>query len=546
MKLLRLILLSLVIIGWCSDFQSALATDLLPAESPIAVAIDHYIEERLQREASTPAPGVDDAAFLRRVCLDLTGRIPTAKELQEFLALPAQERRSGVATRLMDSPDFAFHQANEIDLLLLAKIKKDNEWRAFLLEATRENRSWAELFRDVLHPDKERPNGVGSAAFLRERVRELDDLTNDTAILFFGVNISCAKCHDHPLVDDWQQDHYFGMASFFKRTYQTKAKRLAEHFEGDVKFTDLMGTEKQAAFMFLSNSSVQEPELKYENEARKQLEEAIKQSKNDEKAAAPEVAFSPRAELIRLALADEEKEFFARNIVNRVWERFLGRGLVMPLDQMHSGNPPSHPELMQWLVRDLKSHDYDLKRLIAGIVQSEVYARSCRWTAETDPPLPEIFAIGIVRPLNPRQLALSLIVASSNSDNLPGWEKPNNWEQLRTDLENRSGGFSDLFPIPDEGFQVGTDEALLFSNSLRFQNEFLRTSTDRLVGQLNNIQETDTLLKTLFTATLSRDPSSDEAEQFTNYLAAHHQKREEALQQLTWVLLASPEFRFNH
>lgn len=529
-----------------SMWQSANAGDVPGTDSKISEVIDYYVTEKLQSESVVAAPLVDDLTYLRRLSLDLAGRVPTVQEQADYLALPESERREEIVELLISQPDFAFHQANEIDLLLLARLKKDNEWREFLLEAAKENRSWDTIFKQVMTPEVECTDQVGPAAFLRERVRELDDLTNDTAILFFGVNISCAKCHDHPLVADWEQDHYFGMSSFFKRTYQTKAKMVAEDFQGDVKFTNILGEEKQAEFMFLSNVSVSEEKIELAEEERKKLEEAIKQAKKDEKVSAPEVGFSPRTKFVDLALSQDKQDFFARNIVNRTWARLIGYGLVMPLDQMHSDNPPSHPELMDWLVEDLKAHDYDLKRLMSGIVNSETYARSCRWTFEEELPSPALFATGTVRPLNPRQLALSLIFATSNSEKLPGFEKPDDWEKRRTDFENRSSGFADLFPIPDESFQVGTDEALLFSNSDRFANEFLRTSGDRLVGELKKIESSEIVVQKVYQSIFSREPTQVEKQALLQYLDRDQASKETVLQQVVWALLASPEFRFNH
>src|SRR3984885_3927797 len=108
--------------------------------------------------------------------------------------------------------------------------------------------------------------------------------------------------------------------------------------------------------------------------------------------------FSLRAKLVETALAPEQREFFGRNIANRLVHRFFGRGLVMPLDQVHSENPASHPELLDWLARDLAEHGYDLKRTMRGLVLSNAYARSSRW--ETDKlPDERLFAVASVRPL---------------------------------------------------------------------------------------------------------------------------------------------------
>lgn len=522
--------------------------ELLPPETSISAAIDHYVDTQLHAVNVEAAASIDDAAFLRRLSLDLNGRIPTRQELNDFLAMDGATRRQDAIEVFLSQVDFVFHQANEIDLLLLARIREDREWREFLLQAVKDRTSWSNLFTQIMLPEVTHPGETAPGAYLRERVRELDDLTNDTAVLFFGVNISCAKCHDHPLVPDWEQDHYFGMASFFKRTYQTKSKLLAEHFTGDVKFTNIVGEEKQAAFMFLNGQAAEEPEIELSDEKRKSLDEAIQKAKKEDDAKAPEVEFSPREELVRLALEGDSHDFFARNIVNRIWARLIGRGLVTPLDQMHSDNPPSHPALLDWLTRDLKQHDYDLKRLIAGIVGSEVYARSCRWESESAVPEPSLFAVGVVRPLNPRQLALSLQIASTSGDRLPGLDKGEDWEKQRADLENRAARFANQFPIPEDGFQVGTDEALFFSNSQQFEGEFLRSSDDRLVGELKKIENSDELIQTLVSTVYSRSAQEEEQQAMRAYLesATDDASREDKIQQLVWALLASPEFRFNH
>ena len=166
-------------------------------------------------------------------------------------------------------------------------------------------------------------------AFLKARAGSLDDLTNDTSILFFGVNVSCAKCHDHPLVDDWTQDHFYGMASFFTRTYLTKKNTLAEKSTGGIKFKTTSGEEKQARFMFLTGTEVPEPKVELSAEQRKALVAEEKRQMKDAKAPAAKVpGFSPRAKLVELALGVDDRRFFSRAIVNRIWLRLMGRGIV--------------------------------------------------------------------------------------------------------------------------------------------------------------------------------------------------------------------------
>ena len=539
---------TLVFATWaCADACLASGAELPPPDAAASQVIDACVAGRLAADGIAPAAVVDDARFLRRVTLDLAGRIPTAAETREFLALDAPDKRTQLVDRLLASADFAFHQRNEIDLLLLARIERDDEWRAYLLDAVRENRGWDRLFREVLLPERERPGDKGAAAFLRERVRELDDLTSDTAALFFGVNVSCAKCHDHPLVEDWKQQHYFGMASFFKRTYRTKQGLLAERFDGRLKFNTTSGEEHDAQFMFLTGVSIEEPAAERSDEERKQIETAIKKAEKEDNAEAPPLPeFSPRTELVRLAIEDRERDFLARNMVNRTWARLMGRGLVHPLDQVHSANPPSHPELLAWLARDFAANGYDLKRLIRGIVLSEAYARDSRWSGAGEPPPPELFAVGVARPLTPRQFALSLQVATSDPEQLPGLEKPDDWPQRREALENQTQDLASRFEIPDENFQVSVDEALLFSNNERIQNDALRDSGDRLVGRLKSMTDDAALVAAAFEAVLSRRPEADEQAGFAAYLAERSDRRGEGIQQVVWALLTSPEFRFDH
>ena len=121
---------------------------------------------------------------------------------------------------------------------------------------------------------------------------------------------------------------------------------------------------------------------------------------------------------MEVALQPGERDFFAKAIVNRIWYRLFGQGLVMPLDQMHSANPPSHPELLDWLARDTAMHGYDLRRLIRGLVLSSAYARDSRWDGE-EAPRPSLFAVALVRPLTPMQLASSLRLATVDPASLP-------------------------------------------------------------------------------------------------------------------------------
>lgn len=419
---------------------SARGAELSSADLPIEQVIDQFIQQRLDAEKIAKAPQADDSNLVRRLMLDVAGRIPTAEEAKAYVANGSAAKRVELVDRLLASPDFVWHQRNEFDRMLLPNKPNDGDFRKYLLWAVKENRSWEAMFRDMLVGDEADENRKHALTFIKSRARDLDDMLNDTAILFFGVNVTCAKCHDHPLTPDWKQHHYFGMASFFSRTYVTKKNLLAERPFGEVKFKskrkdDTKG-EQTAKFEFLTGAIIDEPIVERSADDIKKIEETIKASMQKDDAPPPEKpAFSPREKLVEVALRSEDNRFFARNIVNRIWDRFFGRGLVHPVDQLHAGNAPSHPELLDWLTRDLVAHNYDLKRLIRGIVLSQAYSRSSEWTAGGMPPDAALFAVAKVKPLTPRQYSLSLLIAANNPTQWPTLDQAEQWATRREQLE---------------------------------------------------------------------------------------------------------------
>lgn len=536
--------LALLFLSICWSIEGVCAGD---SERTITELIDRHVDEQLIEAHVTPAETLGDAGFVRRVFLDLAGRVPTRQECRDFEQCEDPNKRLSLVDRLIESPDFAFQLRNELDMMLLARKTHNDGWREYLLTASRENRPWDKLFQEILLPEYMLPEQAGPAAFLRERAQDLDELTNETSTLLFGVNIACAKCHDHPLVADWEQQHYYGMAMFFKRTYRTRSGLVAERPRGQMKFTNIIDEEKQAEFMFLTGVKVDEPEGKLSEDEFKGLEELIQKAEKDDKAELPPLPeFSPRKKLVELAIDSVEANYFARNIVNRTWARLMGRGLVHPLDQMHSDNMASHPELLDDLAADLTDHGYDLRRLIRGIVLSNAYQRSSQVNKAETPPAPELFAVAVPRPLSPWQLSLSLIVASRNPESLPGLDKPDDWEQQRQRFESQASGMARRLEIPDDGFQVSAEEALYFSNSPQVENDYLRDSGDRLVGHLKTIEDSKSLVVTAFNTVLTRPPSQEEQQAVLQYIDAREDRRTEALRQVVWSLLTSPEFRFNH
>jgi hypothetical protein len=518
------------------------AADLLPPERPIEEVVDFYIDAKLAKAGVTPAPPADDAVFIRRVMLDLAGRIPTAAEARAYVESADPHKRVKLVDELLASPEFARYQAYELDAMLMAGTR--GSIREYLLAAAGENRPWDQMFRELVLPNEEDASLKGANAFLAQRVGDLDKLTTDVSVLFLGVNISCARCHDHPLTPAWTQDHFFGMKSFFARTFDNGGF-IAEREYGNVDFKTTKGESRSARLMFLSGDVLDEPSSAEPSEAEKKKEKDLLEQFKRDKKAPPPPGYSRRARLVEVALGPEGSDFFPRSIVNRAWHRLFGWGLVMPLDQMHEDNPSSHDDLLSWLARDTVAHRYDLKRLVRGLVLSRAYGRSSRWEGGKRP-LSSLFAVAAARPLKPQQYAMALRMASLSPDALPADMKPQDFSDRIASLERAASGLAAQIEMPGEDFQISVDEALLFSNSDQFARDYLRDAGDSLVGKLKTIDDPEEFVQTAYWSVLSRPADEEEGAALASYLAERSDRRAEAARQIVWALLAGGEFRFNH
>lgn len=514
---------------------------LLPTDRAPHEVIDHYINERLAAEGIVASSITEDANLLRRTLLDLVGRIPTAVEVQAYTADSRPEKRAELVDQLIESPAFVRHQANEFDAFLMEGTGRSI--RDYLRRAFSERLAWDQIFRDLLvlgeTPEASRPE----LNYMKARIRDLDKLTNDVSVMFFGVNVSCAQCHDHPLVSEWTQSHFFGMKSFFSRTFEN-GDYLAERDYGLVQFKTTAGEEKRAQLMFLSGAVVEEPEAVEPNDEAKKLEKQKLDELKNNKQPPPAPNFSRRATLARFTTQAPDNQYFSQAIVNRVWYQYFGYGLVSPLDQMHPENSPNHPELLAWLARDLVDHQYDLRRLIRSIVLSDAYARSSSWDAG-DRPFPSLFAVANVRPMTPAQYATSLRLASMNPDRFQK-VATDQWNGLIEGIENQARGLANHFEQPREGFQVSVTEALLLSNNEQVTRELLRDADDSLIGKLKTLDDATEVINTAVWNAWSRNPTPDELELLREFYQSRQGDRVKACQQLVWVLLTASELRFNY
>src|SRR5262249_20990089 len=194
MRTLRLTLpavaLLLVAPGTNATGLAARADELLSASKPIDEVVDHYLDARLRQENVTPAPQADDANLVRRLTLDLAGRIPTAAEARAYVESTDPAKRVKVIERLIALPGFVRHQSNQSDTMLMGGNTRGRSLTDYLTRALKENRPWDRIFRELVLPDESDPAQKGAGEFLRSRIMDLDRLTAETSMIFFGVNVS--------------------------------------------------------------------------------------------------------------------------------------------------------------------------------------------------------------------------------------------------------------------------------------------------------------------------------------------------------------------
>lgn len=531
------------------------------ADELLRTQIDRLIALQTPDYDKIAAPRADDAEFLRRVSLDLTGTIPTATVARAFLADQDPEKRAKLVDGLLASPEYARHLQRQFDVVLMRRLPQKHvpvaDWEKFLRESFAANKPWDQLVREFLSSDGSDPNNRGPARFYLDRDGDPHVITKDVAKLFLGLNFECTQCHDHPQIEDYKQDHYYGVSAFFVRSFvmTDKEKRVvfAEKADGEATFESVFEIRdkvskgpKTTLPKFIEASTISEPKFDKPEEAY-----VVKPDEKD-KEIRPVPRFSRRAKFAEF-LASGENRRFCRASVNRVWAMLLGRGLVHPLDFDHSENPPSHPLLLAHLTDQFAAHKLDLKWLIREIVMSETYQRSSRsGNPETAPP-DAVFARALLKPLTPAQFAWSVMQASGEVDAHRVALGDQATEQALYDkLIGYEQRFVQLFGgepgKPPTDFEATADQTLFLSNdpAITFM---VKPKTGNVADRLMKLPPDNfpAIAEELFLSTLTRLPTPEDIADVQAALAgATPEARPTILYDLVWAAISSAEFRFNH
>lgn len=538
-----------------------LARPVLAAEPhPLHQRIDELVQAAQGEEGTSRAPLSSDAEFARRIYLDLTGRIPTHLAVRQFVASSDAGKRQALIDQLLGTPQHALHLQNSFDVMLMQRLPKKHvepgAWQKYLFTSFLENKSWKQLASEVLSADGAEAGTRGQSRFLLDRNLNVDDTVRDIGRFFLGRDLQCAQCHDHPSIDDYPQQHYYGLSAFLQRSYlftdpKSKVASIGEKAEGDVKFTSVFTNEESSTVPRMLNlSPIQDPESSEEPYLTK-----------PESNARGVPRYSRRQQLAP-ALVSDDNPAFRLNIANRLWALVMGRGLVEPLDMMHSDNPPSHPELLDLLANELQDHEYDLRFLLRQLVLSRTYQQSSELeTPQANHPS-QLYLSSPLKPLTPEQLAWSTMQAvglvevtrqaeiaklQDTSEDAPADDHPQLAieQAVQKTLEPHVATFVEVFASANPVFGPTAEQALFLENNELFTS-WLIPVKGNLLDRLQHIPSNEAAIDELFLALLSRNPREEEKQALLGFLDSFPDSRLAGFSQATRAILSSAEFRFNH
>ena len=326
--------------------------------------IDELVYGRLQKLGIGVSLQADDATYLRRVYLDIIGRLPTPDETRAFLNDTCSEKRENLVDSLLERPEYADHWAMKwIDLLrpnpYRVGIKAVINLDAWIREQFRQNRPYDQFVNEILTASGSTFE-VTPATIFRDR-REPEEITTVVSQLFLGIRLDCAKCHHHPF-EVWSQEDFYGLAAHFAQI-KRKGTGLSPPISGS-----------EEVVYSGDSGKVSHPRTGETVEA-KPLFDWVKSGTASSQQAKSGTKPDLRKDFAKWVTAPENP-YFGQVIANRVWAELMGRGIVEPVDDIRATNPASNPELLSWLAKDFRATGHDLKHLIRKITTSYVYGLS--------------------------------------------------------------------------------------------------------------------------------------------------------------------------
>ncbi|MBL67555.1 MAG: hypothetical protein CMO74_03735 [Verrucomicrobiales bacterium] len=329
--------------------------------------LDRLVAAKWERMKIKPSELCTDTEFIRRVYLDLTGLPPSADAVKKFIAdeRDTREKRNELIDKLIGSEEFIDHWANKwADLLQVNRkflgTEGSKAFRAWIRNEIKENTPYDEFARKIL--TAKGSNKANPPASYYKILRKPDETMENTTHLWLATRFNCNKCHDHPF-ERWTQDQYYEMAAFFA---QVGLKRDPASGKSTVGGTAVEG--KKPLY--------EEVYDKPDGEVTHQRTGAVAPPEFPYSAKFEPKADATRREKLAAWITSSDNQYFARSYVNRIWGYLFGIGIIEPLDDIRAGNPPTNPELLDWLTANFVVHDFDVRHIIRTICQSRTYQLS--------------------------------------------------------------------------------------------------------------------------------------------------------------------------
>lgn len=484
--------------------------------------IDPLVNQRLAQLQILPSELCTDEQYLRRVYLDLIGALPTANEVRQFLANKAGDRRAKVVESLFKRPEYADHWALYwADLLRVDRQalghKSAYDYYRWIRTSLADNRPLDEFARKIIEaegPLSESPQGA-----FYTTVPQPGQAASAVSQVFLGIRIDCAQCHHHPH-DRWTETDYYGMASHFAQVQRKNSP---------------WGTILTATG---------DPAIKHPRTGERVFAHPLGTSMPS---AEPT---GDRRKLLAQWLTSADNAWFAKNLANRIWARLMGRGLVEPVDDVRSTNPPTNPALLEALGKHLVEQKFDLRGLLRAITASRTYQQSSH-PNETNARDEQNYSRFLFKSLPAETLLDAVCQATDVPEKLPGLPAGARATQLWDSQAEHD--FLRLFGRPtrqtvcecERVTEPSVAQVLHLLNSERVQEKL--ASETGMVARLVRAHTDDTrLVDELYLTFLSRFPNEQERSVGMQHFHDRQADRRAAAEDFAWTLLNSLEFVFNH
>lgn len=484
------------------------------SDEPRGNFIDDHILRTLEILCLPVSPNANDAAFLRRITLDLTGRLPTLEMQDQYFSDANPKKRRLLVDRLLSSDEFSEFWTLRFAKLLRIRsqpgdTKAASTYHVWLKKQISNGVPYDELARDLLTASGD-THLVGPASFYRTVAgpREQAEFTSE---LFMGTRLRCANCHNHPL-DRWTQDDYHGLAAVFAKVKQGRVIDVAANGEVSHPRTGEAAIPRIPGDRFLDGT-------------------------ND------------RVHIAQW-LTDSQNPFFAKAAVNRLWKAMMGRGLVEPTDDLRATNPATHPPLLADLAKDFVEHGYDLRHTLREIALSSTYGRSPKTLPEnrTDD---RFYSHAFARPLEPEILADAIADVTGVFDPYPGHPIGTRAVSLfdpKTDSETLDvlGRCSREESCETSGEISGGMTLKLHLLNGPLLNRRIVSAEGKLAGFVEAAVTPEEIVASFYRLALCREPAIVEQNFWHEKLSANTGREREVLEDFLWSLLTCKEFVTNH